>query len=236
MILFVGCSFTWGAGLQYEYLIEEENYSFEQIQKMMPPDYFLEHCSHKADKYRQEKHFPNIVAKYFDSAYCLAKNGNGGNNDEIKNLLYDSSMRVLGGQGQCKLVVVQFTDWQRSHHSEHKITDSKQIEKIAKHQIDSIRNAIGDTKWVGISWFEDMGKVMKKHYPQNYVPIFESGEELTGFEKLSTEGPSNRPHPYTIFGWAKDKGGYISDTHFNSYGHQFIAKQIIKKIKENDLV
>ena len=28
---------------------------------MIPPDYFLEHCSYKADKYRQEKHFPNIV-------------------------------------------------------------------------------------------------------------------------------------------------------------------------------
>ena len=54
---------------------------------MMPPDYFLEHCSYKADKYRQEKHFPNIVAKYFDSAYCLAKNGNGGSNDEIKNFV-----------------------------------------------------------------------------------------------------------------------------------------------------
>lgn len=40
MILFVGCSFTWGAGLQYEYLIEKENYSFEQIQKMIPPNYF----------------------------------------------------------------------------------------------------------------------------------------------------------------------------------------------------
>ena len=83
MILFVGCSFTWGAGLQYEYLIEQENYSFEQIQKMIPPDYFLEHCSYKADKYRQEKHFPNIVAKYFDKAYCLAKNGNGGSNEEM---------------------------------------------------------------------------------------------------------------------------------------------------------
>ena len=58
MILFVGCSFTWGAGLQYEYLIEKENYSFEQIQKMIPPNYFLEHCSHKADKYRQENTFP----------------------------------------------------------------------------------------------------------------------------------------------------------------------------------
>ena len=45
-------------------------------------------------------------------------------------------MRVLGGQGQCKLVVVQFTDWQRSHHSEHKITDLKQIEKIAKYHAD----------------------------------------------------------------------------------------------------
>ena len=235
MILFVGCSFTWGAGLQYEYLIEQENYSFEQIQKMIPPNYRLERCSYKADKYRQEKHFPNIVAKYFDKAYCLAKNGNGGNNEEISRLIQDSSNRVLGGQGQCRLVVVQFTEWQRSHCNANQITNLKDIDKIIKHQIDSIRNAIGDTKWVGISWFEDMGKVMKKHYPQNYVPIFESGEELTGFEKLCNEG-GNRSHSYTIAGWGEDRGGHIPDTHFNSYGHQFIAKQIIKKIKENDLV
>ena len=230
MILFVGCSFTWGAGLQYEYLIEKENYSFEQIQKMIPPNYFLEHCSHKADKYRQEKHFPNIVAKYFDSAYCLAKNGNGGNNHEMMKLLYDSSMRVLGAQGQCKLVVVQFTEWQRSYNAANKITDLKQIDNIIKQQIDDIRNAIGDTKWIGISWFEDMGNIMKKHYPQNYVPIFESGEELTGFDIL-TQG--DRFQPYTIKGWSNGK---LSDAHFNSYGHQFIAKQIIKKIKENNLL
>jgi hypothetical protein len=235
MILFAGCSFTWGAGLQYEYLIEQENYSFEQIQKMIPPDYFLERCSYKADKYRQEKHFPNIVAKYFDSAYCLAKNGNGGNNEEISRLVQDSSTRVLGGQGQCKLMVIQFTDWQRSYHNGHKVTDSEQINGIIKTQIDSIRNNIGDTKWVGISWFEDIGKVMKKYYPQNYVPIFERGEELTGFEKLCNEG-GGRSHSYTIAGWGEDRGGHIPDTHFNSYGHQFIAKQIIKKIKENDLI
>ena len=235
MILFVGCSFTWGAGLQYEYLIEQENYSFEQIQKMIPPDYFLEHCSYKADKYRQEKHFPNIVAKYFDKAYCLAKNGNGGSNEEMSRLVQDSSNRVLGGQGQCRLVVVQFTEWQRSHCNANQITNLKDIDKIIKHQIDSIRNNIGDTKWIGISWTEDIGKVMKKYYPQNYVPIFESGEELTGFEKLCNEG-GNRSHPYTIAGWGEDRGGHIPDTHFNSYGHQFIAKQIIKKIKENDLV
>ena len=235
MILFVGCSFTWGAGLQYEYLIEQENYSFKQIQKMIPPDYRLERCSYKADKYRQEKHFPNIVAKYFDKAYCLAKNGNGGNNEETSRLIQDSSNRVLGGQGQCRLVVVQFTEWQRSHCNANQITNLKDIDKIIKHQIDSIRNNIGDTKWIGISWTEDIGKVMKKYYPQNYVPIFESGEELTGFEKLSNEG-GNRSHPYTIAGWGKDRGGHIPDAHFNSYGNQFIAKQIIKKIKENDLV
>lgn len=202
---------------------------------MIPPDYFLEHCSYKADKYRQEKHFPNIVAKYFDKAYCLAKNGNGGSNEEMSRLVQDSSNRVLGGQGQCRLVVVQFTEWQRSHCNANQITNLKDIDKIIKHQIDSIRNNIGDTKWIGISWTEDIGKVMKKYYPQNYVPIFESGEELTGFEKLCNEG-GNRSHPYTIAGWGEDRGGHIADTHFNSYGHQFIAKQIIKKIKENDLV
>ena len=231
MILFVGCSYTWGAGLQYEYLHNEEGVEFDHIEKnLLPPKYRLEWCNYKADKYRQEKHFPNIVAKYFNHAYCLAKNGNGGNNHEMMKLLYDSSMRVLGAQGQCKLVVVQFTEWQRSYNAANKITDLKQIDNIIKQQIDDIRNAIGDTKWIGISWFEDMGNIMKKHYPQNYVPILESGEELTGFEKLSN---GNRSQPYTLKGWSNNK---LSDAHFNSYGHQFIAKQIIKKIKKNNLL
>ena len=170
-----------------------------------------------------------------DDNFKVIIKANGGSNEEMSRLVQDSSNRVLGGQGQCRLVVVQFTEWQRSHCNANQITNLKDIDKIIKHQIDSIRNNIGDTKWIGISWTEDIGKVMKKYYPQNYVPIFESGEELTGFEKLCNEG-GNRSHPYTIAGWGEDRGGHIADTHFNSYGHQFIAKQIIKKIKENDLI
>lgn len=243
MILFVGCSFTWGAGLQYEYLHNEENVSFDYINKnFLPPDYFLEHCSYKADKYRQEKHFPNLVAKHFNHSYCLGKNGNGGNNNETMNLLDDSRMRVLGDQGQCKLVVVQFTDWQRSSHFLNGVyngleyvkdqDDIIKVKSIILEQIEKIKNVIGDTKWIGISWFEDMGNILKKNFPNNYVPIFEGGEELTGFEKLSEEG-GTRALPYTLYGWSNRE---IHDTHFNSYGHEFIAKQIIRKIEENNLL
>ena len=47
MILFVGCSFTWGAGLQFEYLIDNEEWTIEQCNKLIPPKSFMEHCLEK---------------------------------------------------------------------------------------------------------------------------------------------------------------------------------------------
>jgi len=235
MILFLGCSFTWGAGLQYEYLHNEENVSFDYINKnLIPPNYFLEHCSYKADKYRQEKHFPNLIAKHFNSAYCLGKSGNGGNNNEIERILNDFQLRNLGGQGQCKLIVVQFTDWQRSLEPHPRISDLIEIEKIIEFQVNQIVQQIqhfGVKNWVGISWFEDIGKFLKTKFPKNYVPIYANGVELTGFENLCQK--NNPTKPYTLWGWSNEK---IDDMHFNSYGHEFIAKQIIRKIEENNLL
>ena len=37
MILFIGCSFTWGAGLQFEYLIEHEDWTPEQCTELILP-------------------------------------------------------------------------------------------------------------------------------------------------------------------------------------------------------
>ena len=36
MFLFVGCSYTWGAGLQFEYLYNKEGYSSEELNSMDP--------------------------------------------------------------------------------------------------------------------------------------------------------------------------------------------------------
>ena len=41
MIVFVGCSYTWGSGLQYEYL-QDKGWSVDEINKVLPDNYHLE--------------------------------------------------------------------------------------------------------------------------------------------------------------------------------------------------
>ena len=48
MILYVGCSYTWGSGLQYEYL-QDKGWSIDEINKVLPVNYHLENLSYGAD-------------------------------------------------------------------------------------------------------------------------------------------------------------------------------------------
>ena len=58
MILFVGCSYTWGSGLQYEYLYEK-GWSIDELNKVLPVNYHLENLSYEADEYRKQNNWPN---------------------------------------------------------------------------------------------------------------------------------------------------------------------------------
>ena len=78
MILFVGCSFTWGAGLQFEYLSKKRGWTSDEINAINPPKSHLEHLDYKCDEYRKKYHYPNLVAKKMNMAYGLGKLGNGG--------------------------------------------------------------------------------------------------------------------------------------------------------------
>jgi hypothetical protein len=70
MILFVGCSFTSEAGLQFEYLVKNRNWTSDEIN---PPKSYLEHLDYKCDEYRKKHHFPNLVAKEMNMAYGMGK-------------------------------------------------------------------------------------------------------------------------------------------------------------------
>ena len=59
MILFVGCSYTWGSGLQYEYLYDK-GWSVDEINKVLPVNYHLEH------------HLLSSVPKYRLASFHLA--------------------------------------------------------------------------------------------------------------------------------------------------------------------
>ena len=106
MILFLGCSFTWGAGLQFEYLIDNEEWTIEQCNKLIPPKSFMEHLNYKSDMFRKKNHYPNLVAKHFDCHHSLGKVGNGGDNMNIKFCLDNLNQLVVHEtKKQIKLLV-----------------------------------------------------------------------------------------------------------------------------------
>ena len=82
-IIFHGCSWTWGSGLQYYYLKEKHDYSIEKMNNFLPHEVRLEYFSRKVDDYRKKHHFPNLVSEHFDVPYLLAREGNGGDNHSI---------------------------------------------------------------------------------------------------------------------------------------------------------
>ena len=246
MIYFVGCSYTWGAGLQFE-LLSKRGWTASQINDIIPPKTHLEHLDYECDEYRKKHHFPNLVAKEMDMAYGLGKVGNGGANDELSHLLYVGSIYTLGGEGQCKIIIIQFTDWTRSS-QEYKngmkdeygqsLLNDNTINKIIDKQIDSILDEVYTfgvgIKWFGLSWRNDLGLRLKQNYPNNFIPIYLNDKEYvsledtivddhTEFNTWHYEDKNNLRLSDTIHG--------VKDTHLSSIGHEVVAKSILRKIK-----
>ena len=79
MILYVGCSYTWGSGLQYEYL-QDKGWSVDELNQVLPVNYHLENLSYEADEYRKQNNWPNLVSKELDKAFVIGTYTNGGSN------------------------------------------------------------------------------------------------------------------------------------------------------------
>jgi len=230
MILFVGCSFTWGAGLQFEHLIDNEEWTIEQCNKLIPPKSFMEHLNYKSDMFRKKNHYPNLVAKHFDCHYSLGKVGNGGDNTNIKFCLDNLNQLVVHETKKqinpIELVVVQFTEWTRVGH----------IDMEA--QVDRIIESLGTTKWIGLSWRDDISQYLKKIKPYNFCPIEYKGIQYDNFGEL-IDSPQDCNNQYwsveeklTLYGKYNAK---LNDEHFCKKGHEVMAKSIIKKIEENNI-
>ena len=248
MILFVGCSFTWGAGLQFEYLSKKRGWASDEINAINPPNSYLEHLDYKCDEYRKKHHFPNLVAKEMNMAYGLGKLGNGGNNYEIAKILKHTRLE-LAGPDPIELVVIQFTNWTRScpeifNRADSDGTDNRDflsndhIRKIITTQIDNINFGCEQhlkSKWIGFSWFRDLSDILKEKYPKNYMPLYHKGKEYDSMEELVVvDGnwrfdDSSFQHKDKLRICDVIKG--VDDTHLSSTGHKVIAKSIIRRLK-----
>jgi len=225
MILFGGCSFTWGAGLQFEYLMDNDGWDIERCNRLIPPQSFMENLSYDSDIYRKQYHFPNLVAKHFNKHYALINYGNGGDNVNIhfglkhldKHIIYEPE----NNKNPISLFVIQFTDWTRM--SDFSIEE--QVENIAKE--------LGDRNWIALSWFDDISDYLLDNYSDNFCPIQYKQNTYKSFSHI-VELPHNRAQAERITLEGRYKG--FNDHHFSSKGHRIIGNSIIKKIEENNLL
>tara|TARA_R100001591_G_scaffold23999_1_gene33874 strand:- start:995 stop:1741 length:747 start_codon:yes stop_codon:yes gene_type:complete len=248
MILFVGCSYTWGAGLQFEYLSKERGWTSDKINAINPPKSHLEHLDYKCDEYRKKHHFPNLVAKKMNMAYGLGKLGNGGNNYEIAKISEHAGLE-LSGPEPVELVVIQFTDWTRSCPEIYNRADSDgtdntdflsndHIKKIIRTQIDNIKFGCEQhlkSNWIGWSWRNDLAQVLKTKYPKNFLPLYHKGKEYDSMEELIVVGvdwrfdDSSFQHKDNLRICDVIQG--VDDTHLSSTGHKLIANSIVRRLK-----
>jgi hypothetical protein len=246
MILFVGCSYTWGSGLQYEYL-QDKGWSIDEINKVLPDNYHLENLSYDADEYRKQNNWPNLVSKELNKSFVIGTYTNGGSNlSTIKPSL--DNLHRIARSNTIDTVVIQFTDWLRDMNDREissypgnikDIVTEEFIETSILNQIKQIVhvcNGIRESNdpnlrnhkypespypaWVGLSWQKDVGDVLKKHYPENFIPIYCDGKEYSSFAPNVDEGLR-----------LCDSIPGLKDEHLNSEGCKLIADSIVRKLK-----
>ena len=230
MILFVGCSFTWGSGLQYEYL-EKKGWSIDKINddrhRIIKED-SIDPLDYNADEYRKQHSWPNLVAKKLNKPYRVGTTKSSTNLTQILNSIkHEKELCYSSSANQIDTIVVQFTDWTRDD-----ITFNNSVSQTIEHHVKQIADACNDIRndkfiknksyktsypsWVGLSWQKDIGKVLEKDYPENFIPLHYKKERYNNFESF------------------RDSGGLIieRDGHFNSKGCKVIADSIVKKLKQ----
>ena len=235
MIVFLGDSFTWGQGLPIEKWIQTDNLSFKECNKFSPPEYSCESYNYEDDNYRKQNHFPNLVAQHFNKSY-VTKFGNGGNNKNIVDILQNLDSHFVDDRG-IDFFVFQFTDFLRDPYFDfaqdiiHEQGDSykfennlnKLFEDYIRTQLHHIDDLIQrrNSKWIGFSWREDFGKVLKQYYPNNYIPLIHNNKSYNNFGKLVDDDLKLK---------LSGKWVGLEDGHLNSDGHRVIANCIINKI------
>ena len=235
MIVFLGDSFTWGQGLPIEKWIQTDNLSIKECNKFSPPEYSCESYNYEDDNYRKQNHFPNLVAKHFNKSY-VTKFGNGGNNKNIVDILQNLDSHFVDDRG-IDFFVFQFTDFLRDPYFDfaqdiiHEQGDSykfennlnKLFEDYIRTQLHHIDDLIQrrNSKWIGFSWREDFGKVLKQYYPNNYIPLIHNNKSYNNFGKLVDDDLKLK---------LSGKWVGLEDGHLNSDGHRVIANCIINKI------
>tara|TARA_R100001163_G_C5008196_1_gene154989 strand:- start:24 stop:728 length:705 start_codon:yes stop_codon:yes gene_type:complete len=234
VILFVGCSYTWGSGLQYEYLYDK-GWSVDKLKDDMDRNIAkdsIDPLDYKADEYRKQHSWPNLVAKKLNKPYRVGTTKSASNlNQILKSIKHEKELCYSSKSNQIDTIVVQFTDWTRDDLIVEDSID-KTIEYHIKQIADSCDDIINDETisnnsysnsypaWVGLSWRKDIGNVLKEKYSENFTPIHHNNKEYTSFSQIDKG--------YRLCDTIKG----LNDKHLNSQGCKIISDSIIRKLKQ----
>lgn len=231
MILFLGDSFTWGQGLEWELMISE-GIDINEINKIIPPDFDAENLPYRYQLFREKNRFPSLVSNYFDVQNHIGRFGNGGNNYDNKFIL--SNLDAFIEPERIDLVIFQFTHSQRAGHTmEHdeylKLKDN--INVIEDDVLDTL-NIVSNSKFQNnnikflfLSWLPEVGDLFESNgYGNIFCKIQSNLKESNGFEFLLEDDDIRDK---TCLGYKYDS---LKDHHLSIEGHQVIAESIIKKI------
>lgn len=222
MILFAGDSFTWGQGLEWEYLIQHEGYSVNKINKLIPPKYACERLPIHLQDYREKNRWPRLVAEHFNTNYDTLRCGNGGSNGDAYYFLRNLHHAII--PDNVDLLVFQFT------HSGRDLPPNYNgpIEDIFVNEVNEAKALFKELetnhpniKIVTLSWLPEIGLQVEKLLGERYV-IKLDGEY--GFE----EWIQSRNLSSSYAG--------LRDYHFNLSGHQELSKHVISHLNNFDLI
>lgn len=225
MIAFIGDSFTWGQGLHYYHLTENEGWSWEQCERFYNSNNRYEWLGYAADEYRKKHNFSSMVSEELDVSFLTPRMENGSDNyvtyEILENLQPFYSIQSLS------CVVIQFSEPSRSIMvgSEPKF---ETIEESIYHQIERIEmwSRSCEVPWLGVSWMPEMATILKNNFEKNFIPIEFEGKEYDCF--------AVHEHEYleklTFSGSHKE----LTDLHFNLLGHKVMSYSILKKINSRD--
>ena len=223
MILFLGDSFTWGQGLHYYYLIENEGWTWDTCRKFIGENQLtrFEKLGFGADEFRRQNSFPYLVSKSLNLPMITPRFENGGDNYATYDIL--DNLHLFVTNTNVNKVVIQFS------------SPTRRIEDDVNYKKDSVENIIENQiyqidmrcqqlniSWYGLSWFKEMGIILKQNYPDNFIPILYKGKEYESFDYQEHLSLIDLTIQYTE---------NINDGHFNLEGHQVIANSILTKIK-----
>jgi hypothetical protein len=235
-IIFHGCSWTWGSGLQYYYLKEKHDYSIEKMNNFLPHEVRLEYFSRKVDDYRKKHHFPNLVSEHFDVPYLLAREGNGGDNHSIwKNIKNAENYE----HNSVYAHIVQLSAPMRGPDSPILQDKDAGISDIIRFQVEKVLEGVKNRMFPQpaspvffICWFKEHADYILNEYPDKLIYILHKNKEYTSFDQITDRGHTARERAekdkITI---SYDIG--VNDGHFSKKGHKLIADSVIRKLSKN---